>query len=154
MSENSRDAAKTQESIPEYRSADFQKPEQSTVSSAFDYLKAGVRLQDMPPEELLRIASRIGNSSFLELLSSSSQINQREIATTDRIPEPSMPDTNQDTIQDTSQKSNRISAIPMHMAQLPMSKDTATATSPFPIARLNSWAENSIAQTMPILDGG
>ena len=83
MNEHSRDETKSQEPEAQRRDKETHVKKKAASSRAADYIRAGVKYSDIPHDELLDMAARIGNSNFLELVSPQSGID-----TAGQIPEP------------------------------------------------------------------
>ena len=152
MNEHTREDAKTQESTPENRDTGIRDKWQDAYSRGADYLRAGVQLMDVPPEALLKMATRIGNSNMLELLSSSWQDNPETVS---EFPDPSLPDPSapDPSAPDTNKEANRITTSPLFMVETPLSLGMGTAQKPFPVNRLRIRAETDTRLQMQEIAG-
>ncbi|MDR0491502.1 MAG: hypothetical protein LBH28_09705 [Oscillospiraceae bacterium] len=128
MNEHTRDEAKTQEPKPVDRAAEPAKHRSAVLSKGVSLLRAGVQLRDIPPSELLEIASRIGNSNFLDLLSTHSSIEAAGDV-------PGLSAVNK------QKASNQIKAGSIQLAEPSLSAGSGVALKPFNIGNLMDSSE-------------
>ena len=140
MNEHSRDETKSQESETQRRDTEKQGKKQAVSSRATDYIRAGVKLGDIPQEELLDMASRLGNSNFLELISPQSRIDSAG-----RIPEP--------TASNEHKAPNRIKTSPPQLTVPLSSTPRQSPLKPFPASRFIDRAESGAGRYQLSLPG-
>ena len=143
MNEHTREDAKTQEAPSEQRGVEMRETEKAAFSRSVEFLKAGARINDLPPEALLRIAARIGNSNLLELLSASSRNSFEAVGT---VPDPSAPRTNEEP--------NQVATTPLYLTEPLLSADMGITTRPFPISSLRNRAEGDTGRMAQVFGAG
>ena len=129
MNEHSRDETRSQEPETQRRDTKTKGKKHAAPSRAADYIRAGAKYGDIPHDELLDIASRIGNSNFLELISTQSGIDSAG-----QLPEP--------TASIGHKAPYRIKTSPPQLTA-PLSPTPPLAPlKPFPASRLTDRAES------------
>ena len=140
MDEHARGETKPQATEPERRGPEVRDTKRDALSRSVSLLNAGIRLMDIPAEELLGLASRIGNSNLLELLTPRSGIGAAG-----PIPEPSA--------SDVHKAPNRITAGPIELTAPFEATGSGTMLRSFPVNRLVSRADNG-AGGFPMIPAG
>ena len=139
MIEHSRDEARSQESEPGIPSLKVQNRDFATLPKCTDYLKAGVPPEYIPPEELIDMASRIGNSSFLELIATKSSIDEAA------VPKPSE--------HKGHGASNRITADPVVLTETPRRFSPEKPLRAFPVEKMLERSGNANGNSLPLPEG-
>ena len=137
MNEHSRDDAKTQESESIlHHSVKSQSRSFAALPRYTDYLKAGVPPGLMPQRELIDMASRLGNSNFLELITKKSSIDAVSVP----IP--------LETIRNTA--SNRITTGPISLTEPLRSFSPEKPNRAFSVESLRDRSEYAGSQASPL----
>ena len=140
MNERVRDETRTQEPEAERHSTQARKPGRPAFARGAELLKAGIRLRDIPPKDLLEISSRIGNSNFLELLDQQSGIDAAG-----PVPSPLAPGSHREP--------TRIRASPVQTVEPMIPAVSPVSMEPFPVSCLRERGVYGADSTPLIMEG-